>query len=138
MTKDIIHDSVKNALIKDGWTITADPFPIKYAEFELFADLAAERSPIAAEKDGEKVVIEIKTFAGPSFVRDLQQALGQYQIYLGLLEIVAPERILYLAVSSFIYNDLFTRKAAQVILQRYNLKLLVVNVREEKIVQWKK
>jgi XisH protein len=23
--KDIYHDAVKNALIKDGWTITADP-----------------------------------------------------------------------------------------------------------------
>ncbi len=26
MAKDIIHDMVKNALIKDGWMITADPF----------------------------------------------------------------------------------------------------------------
>ncbi len=26
--KDIYHDAVKNALIKDGWTITADPYPI--------------------------------------------------------------------------------------------------------------
>ncbi|MDM8529436.1 element excision factor XisH family protein [Anaerolineales bacterium HSG24] len=28
MAKDIIHEPVKNALIKDGWTITADPFTI--------------------------------------------------------------------------------------------------------------
>ena len=26
--KDIYHDAVKNALIKDGWTILADPFLI--------------------------------------------------------------------------------------------------------------
>jgi hypothetical protein len=28
--KDIYHDAVKNALIKDGWTITADPYYIIY------------------------------------------------------------------------------------------------------------
>ena len=30
--KDTCHDAVKNALIKDGWTITADPY---YLEFGL-------------------------------------------------------------------------------------------------------
>lgn len=39
MAKDIIHDAVKNALIKDGWTITADPFRIEYEEFILFTVL---------------------------------------------------------------------------------------------------
>ncbi|MFN7462557.1 MAG: element excision factor XisH family protein, partial [Pseudanabaena sp.] len=24
--KDVYHDAVKNALIKDGWVITADPY----------------------------------------------------------------------------------------------------------------
>lgn len=48
---DIIHNAVKNALIKDGWTITADPYRIEYEEIDLFADLAAER-PIAAERLG--------------------------------------------------------------------------------------
>ncbi len=41
--KDAIHDAVKNALIKDGWTITADPYVIDYAGLTLYADLAAER-----------------------------------------------------------------------------------------------
>jgi hypothetical protein len=43
---DLIHDAVTNALIKDGWTITADPYTIEHEEVTLFADLAAER-PIA-------------------------------------------------------------------------------------------
>jgi len=41
--QDIIHDAVKNALIKDGWTITHDPYIIKYEEVTLQADLGAER-----------------------------------------------------------------------------------------------
>ena len=27
--KDFFHSHVKNALIKDGWTVTDDPLPIK-------------------------------------------------------------------------------------------------------------
>ena len=61
--KDAIHDAVKAALIKDGWTITADPYVIDYAGLTLYADLAAER-PIAAERAGQKIVVEAKSFGG--------------------------------------------------------------------------
>lgn len=50
------HNEVKNALIKDGWTITDDPYIIKYEDAELYADLAAEK-PIAAERQGQKIVV---------------------------------------------------------------------------------
>jgi XisH protein len=46
---------VKNALIKDGWTITADSYVIAYEDVTLLADLGAER-PLAAERAGRKVV----------------------------------------------------------------------------------
>ncbi|EAW34826.1 hypothetical protein L8106_18272 [Lyngbya sp. PCC 8106] len=49
--KDLYHDAVKKALIKDGWVITDDPYFIKYEDAELYADLAAEK-PIAAERQG--------------------------------------------------------------------------------------
>lgn len=55
-TRDVIHDTVKNALIKDGWTITADPYVIEYEDLSLFVDLAAERT-LAAEKDGRKIAL---------------------------------------------------------------------------------
>jgi hypothetical protein len=38
--KDLYHEAVKNALIKDGWTITADPYPI---EFDILAALKVRR-----------------------------------------------------------------------------------------------
>ncbi|MGK7922483.1 MAG: element excision factor XisH family protein [Trichodesmium sp.] len=34
--RDIYHDSVKNALIKDGWAITADLYKIEYEDAELY------------------------------------------------------------------------------------------------------
>jgi hypothetical protein len=40
--KDTIHDTVKSALIRDGWTVTDDPYRIDYGDEKLFIDLAAE------------------------------------------------------------------------------------------------
>ncbi|MBR8827170.1 MAG: hypothetical protein DSM107014_04565 [Gomphosphaeria aponina SAG 52.96 = DSM 107014] len=54
--KDIYHEAVKNALIKDGWVILAAPYKIKYKDAELFADLAVEK-PMAAEHNGLKIVL---------------------------------------------------------------------------------
>lgn len=65
--KDLYHDRVKTALIKDGWTITNDPYFIKYEDAELYADLAAEK-PLSAERQGQKIVVEIKSFVGKSLM----------------------------------------------------------------------
>ncbi len=73
--KDIYHDSVKNALLKDQWTITADPYFIIYKQLRLVADLAPERA-FSAEKGNEKIVVEIKSFINPSFIYDLERAVG--------------------------------------------------------------
>jgi hypothetical protein len=132
---DLLHDPVKNALIKDGWTITDDPYIIEYAKTRVLADLGAERT-LAAERAGRKIVVEIKSFVGPSPMHDFEIALGQYQLYRGLLEVTAPERQLYLAISDEVYVNFFERKAIPFIIQRYHLTLLVVNVAAEEIVQW--
>jgi len=134
-TIDAIHGAVKNALIKDGWTITADPYTIRYEEVILFADLAAER-PIAAERAGRKIVVEVKSFISPSPIHDLKIALGQYALYLGFLELTEPDRKLYLAVSDTVHASFFTQKAIEVIVQRYQLPLLVVDIEIEEIVTW--
>jgi hypothetical protein len=136
MAKDTIHDTVKKALIKENWIITHDPFHIEYEELEVFVDLAAEHAPITAEKNGQKIVVEIKTFAGRSFIRELQQALGQYELYFDLLELTGLEYKLYLAISEFVYQDFFLQKGTQTIIQRHQLNLLVVNLEQEEIVKW--
>lgn len=132
---DTIHTAVKNALIKDGWTITDDPYVIQYEEVTLFADLGAERA-LAAERDNQKIVVEIKSFLHPSPIQDLKLALGQYDLYRGFLEITAPEYKLYLAISDTIFTNLFQQKAIQVIVQRYALPLLVINVQTEEVETW--
>ena len=46
--RDLFHDAIRIALVKDGWTITDDPFVIEYRDVKLFADLAAESAPIVS------------------------------------------------------------------------------------------
>ena len=42
--KDFYHDPVKNALVKDGWTITNDPLRLKWGVRELFVDLGLTKT----------------------------------------------------------------------------------------------
>jgi hypothetical protein len=39
--RDSTHPFIKQALIKEGWEITDDPYVISYGERFLFIDLAA-------------------------------------------------------------------------------------------------
>ena len=100
---DLVHHSVKSALIKDGWTITHDPFVLLYGAERLFADLGAER-PLAAERGEQRIVVEIKSFLGLSLIRDLEEAIGQYWLYSNVLEETAPDRKLYLAIRDIVFD----------------------------------
>lgn len=132
---DIIHNAVKNALIKNGWLVTDDPYVIQYRRTVLYADLGAER-PIAVERNGQKLVVEVKSFVGASKIQDLKKALGQYDIYRYLLEEIAPDRKLYVAVSKVAYNTFFTQDVTQLILNKYRLPVIVVDIEMEEILQW--
>lgn len=132
---DLIHNAVKQALVNDGWIITDDPYVIEYRKTKLYADLAAER-PIAAERDGRKLVIEVKSFIGASKIQDLKEALGQYDIYSYLLEETAPDRKLYLAISTIAYNTFFKKDIAQLILSKHQLPIIVVDIELEDITTW--
>ncbi|MGI0494118.1 element excision factor XisH family protein [Alkalinema pantanalense CENA528] len=132
---DRIHNAVKTALTKDNWLITDDPYIIQYGKTTLYADLAAER-PIAAERDGQKLVIEVKSFIGASKIQDLKEALGQYDIYRYLLEEIAPDRKLYVAISAVAYKNFFCQDVIQLILKKHQLPLIIVNIETEEIQQW--
>jgi len=65
-------------------------------------DLGAERV-IAAERDSEKIAVEIKSFLNPSIVTDFYPALGRFLSYCLALGKVDPDRQLYLAVPESLY-----------------------------------
>jgi hypothetical protein len=101
----------------------------------LYADLAAERA-LAAERGAQKIVVEIKSFTGLAKLQELKTALGQYDIYASFLELLTPERKLYLVVSEPIYADFFCRAAIQVVMRRKLLPIIVVGLNTEEVVQW--
>ena len=101
--RDSIHETVKEAVIKDGWEITDDPYVISYGDRFLFVDLGASGF-IGLQQGNKQIAIEIKQFRGQSQVNDLEQAIGQYSLYRILLNQIDPERDLYLAISEATYN----------------------------------
>ncbi|AOX03018.1 fatty-acid oxidation protein subunit alpha [Moorena producens PAL-8-15-08-1] len=133
--RDTFHEAVKSALQKDGWCITHDPLYINFAEVEIYIDLGAERL-IAAEKDEEKIAVEIKTFLRPSAISEFHTVLGQFLNYRFALKAEDPERLLYLAIPLEIHETFFARRFVQLITQEYQVKLLVFEPTKEEIVQW--
>ena len=60
--KDIYHDSVRNALVKDGWVITHDPLRLKWGVKDMYVDLGAEQL-MTAEKEGRQIAVEVKSLS---------------------------------------------------------------------------
>ncbi|MEH2377559.1 MAG: XisH family protein [Nostoc sp.] len=133
--KDIYHDCVKNALIKDGWKITDDPLSLKIGKKDIFIDLAAEKL-LAAEKAGKKIAVEVKSFIGISEVEDLKNALGQYILYEKILLRIESKLILYLAISDTVFIKIFTEEIGKILLEDNTLKLIVFDSQEEVITKW--
>jgi hypothetical protein len=135
MARDIFHENVKEALIKEGWEITADPLTFKIGKVQVQIDLGAERL-IAAERGTEKIAIEIKTFGSPSFITALYEAVGKYIIYRNVLSSIQSDRTLYLAIPENIYNRYFSEKVIQKTIQEENFKLVIYNQSLQTITQW--
>ncbi|MFM7277536.1 MAG: element excision factor XisH family protein [Microcystis aeruginosa] len=129
-----ITPAINTPLIKGGRG-DQHPYKIKYKDAELFADLAAEK-PMAAERNGRKIVVEIKSFLSPSPMRDFEIALGQYILYRNLISLTEPEYQIYLAIKDSIYENFFQRESIQAIVKINQLLLLVVEMEKEKILQW--
>ncbi|NEO89082.1 MAG: fatty-acid oxidation protein subunit alpha [Moorea sp. SIO3G5] len=134
--KDIFHDTVKNALIKEGWIITDDPLYLDYGGVDMYVDLGAEKL-IAAQKDQQKIAVEIKTFNRPSLIAEFHSALGQFLNYRLVLENIEPERKMYLAISEDVYEAFFTLVFTQKAVDKYKIKLIIYDTKKEVIKQWK-
>ncbi|QLE55286.1 XisH family protein [Nostoc sp. TCL26-01] len=136
MAKDVFHQQVKKALIKDGWIITHDPFTIRISEVvKLQIDLGAENA-IAAERNTEKIAVEIKSFIADSDISEFHTALGQYLNYRQALEEQEVDRIVYLAVPIETYTDFFQLSFIQGALHRYQVKLIIYDPKQEEIRLW--
>ncbi|AFZ17515.1 XisH family protein [Allocoleopsis franciscana] len=142
--RDAIHNIIKQALIKEGWEITDDPYVISYGERFLFIDLAARLDAlngiagrfIGARRGSSRIAVEIKEFRGNSAIADLEQAIGQYVLYRLLLEQVDRERELYLAVADTTFDGIFSEPIGDLVMRELPMKLLIVDVEAVEVKRW--
>lgn len=133
--KDIYHDHVREALEKDGWTITDDPYSFSLGKVDFRIDLGAEKV-IAAEKGNQKIAVEIKSFIKPSPVQDMHEAVGKHEMYSLALDLREPDRELYLAIPKRAYDNFFQRPFIKEIVKRKGIKLLVYRIDKTEISEW--
>ena len=138
--KDTYHDTVKKALVKDGWHITHDPLSITYEGTTVSTDLGAEK---AAGVQGQRIAIEIiavevKDFDSRSLISEFEKALGQYRLYRALLKRNDPDRVIFLAIRETVYNTFFQLPAIQVVTADDDVRLIVFDELKEEIVLWTK
>ena len=85
---------------------------------------------VAAQKDGQKIAVEIKSFIGPSKISQFYTALGQFISYRAALQQQESDRILYLAVPSHVYDSFFTMGFIQSLIQQNQIHLIVYDIEQ--------
>ncbi len=69
-------------------------------------------------------------------MKDLQEALGQYLTYLAFLEQTKTRRKLYIAISDIAYSLIEDSAALQMVLRKYQVPVIVVDLETEEVTQW--
>lgn len=135
--KDIYHDACVRALQKDGWNITHDPLRVPIDATTLLIDVGAEQM-VTADRDGERIAVEIKSFVSLSAVQDLKEAAGQFCLYELALQTSAEhrDRTLYLAVRQEMYQRVFVKGIGRLFMEAHKLRLIVFDPDTEEIRQW--
>lgn len=100
----------------------------------LYVDLGIEKL-FAADKDGRRIAVEVKSFLGPSLVKDLEQALGQYIMYSQVLSRQYSECMLYLAITQNVFSEFFSEELPQLMIELNHIKLLVFDPEAKEVIQ---
>jgi hypothetical protein len=98
-------------------------------------DLVAQ--PAITAMQGDTVIaVEVKGFRPTVKMPDLEKAVGQYLIYKSWLTRKHPTWTLYLAISSTIAR-FFDQEPLRVLCEDYSIRLLIVDIAQERIIEWK-
>ncbi len=125
----------KIALEQDGWLISHDPYPLQNWNPEWEIDFGAEKL-IAAERGLDKIAVEVKSFTADSFAYEFHRVLGQFMNYKAGLEVLDPDRLLFIAVPEPVYITEFQRKGIQISIDRYQVHIIVFDPSNKVIKLW--
>jgi len=124
MAKDLYHDAVKTALMKEGWKIIEEGFELQPDDnLTYFVDMLAEKYVLARKKK-EVIIVEVKTFSSRSDTYQFHSAIGQYITYHTAIEYTKLDLQLYLAVPKAVYINLFQRPFIQYLIEKYKILLM--------------
>ena len=135
--RDAYHDAVKAALVREGWTITHDPYTIFVRTGQPLRRSRRQRT-LAAERGDEKIAVEIKSFLGASGLWDFELALGQFLLYRTLIGRTEPARSLFLAVPAEAFETIFQRPIVGPPLEEFRVAFFVFDPDREEILRWMK
>jgi hypothetical protein len=137
MARDLFHPIVKEALIKDGWTITHDPYPVhSRKDGGLSTDIGAEKI-ILAENGLKRIAVEVKSFTHLSILHEFLKASGQYLSYSKIMGKNDPNRLLYVAMPTFIYYRLIKYDWVEEVMSDLHMKVILYNTEKIIIEEWK-
>ena len=133
--KDLFHGAVKRSLQNDGWDVTNEDYRLAFGGVDIGVDIAAEKL-ICAERENQKIAVEVKSFLKASTISEFHSALGQFINYRVVLRYQDPDRTLYLRVPINIYESFFKLEFTKIVIYEQELKILVYNPETEVIEQW--
>jgi hypothetical protein len=135
MARDKFHYEVRTALEEEGWVITNDPLNVKVGKIPMQIDLGADKL-IGAERAGEKIAVEIKTFNMSSFITSFYEAIGKYIVYREALLEVESDRILYLAVPKTMFDEYGNEPLVARVFAVNKIKIIIYEPQTQIITSW--
>jgi hypothetical protein len=130
--KDRYHDRLKRALIKDQWLITDEQVKLKICDRRLWIDIEAEH-----QTERTLILVEVKEMMSASQVDDLSNSVGQYLMYRVALESKNIPISLYMAVSTSTFQGILSEEIGQLMIERFQIALIVFNPDSEVITEWR-
>jgi len=133
---DQCEDQVVRALQKAGWYVTHQPFAIQIDKSRagyVYADLRLRQ----ATNDQAIIVVEVKCFSSTRTQLDeFYQAVGQYVSYRNALSMNNMSLPVYLSVPLSVYDTFFQIPLIASVVDDMRIKLLVIDLRKEEVIQW--
>ena len=134
MALDSCHYQVVNALTKAGWSVEPNIYVMELDRVRIYPDIRARQVNGQVE---ELLIVEVKCFSDEdNYSDELYRAIGQYLVYRTMIELKGVQAKIYVAIPSFIYERLFRRQVVAETIRIANIKLIVVDIDREEIIQW--
>lgn len=119
---------------KDGWRIADQHFRLAVGKRNVYVDLRAVHAVNGTSR--QIMLVEVKCFPdSDTILQELYTAVGQYLFYRVMLNMLDDPTPLYMSIPQTVFESELDETASQ-FLRETRIRLIIVNLEEERIVQW--